>query len=145
MALARFGRDLTAEAQRGLLDPVLGRDALIKRVLQVRSALAGAVQLAGRASWVHQHQRCPSVGGGYCSGCRCRQLGTPWPPVRSLARSGRGAHHAHKLCPPASLGRQVLLRRSKGNPLLIGDAGVGKTAIVEGLAQLMAGASAPPS
>lgn len=33
---------------------------------------------------------------------------------------------------------QVLLRRTKHNPLLIGEAGVGKTAIVEGIAQLMA-------
>jgi midasin (ATPase involved in ribosome maturation) len=34
---------------------------------------------------------------------------------------------------------QVLLRRSKHNPLLVGEAGVGKTAIVEGIAQLMVG------
>ena len=31
--------------------------------------------------------------------------------------------------------RQVLSRRTKNNPVLIGEAGVGKTAIVEGLAQ----------
>jgi ATP-dependent Clp protease ATP-binding subunit ClpA len=33
----------------------------------------------------------------------------------------------------------VLLRRSKHNPLLVGEAGVGKTAIVEGIAQQMVG------
>jgi ATP-dependent Clp protease ATP-binding subunit ClpC len=39
---------------------------------------------------------------------------------------------------------QVLLRRTKHNPLLIGEAGVGKTAIVEGIAQLMADQHPPP-
>ena len=34
---------------------------------------------------------------------------------------------------------QILLRRTKNNPVLIGDPGVGKTAVAEGLAQLLAG------
>jgi ATP-dependent Clp protease ATP-binding subunit ClpB len=62
-ALERYGRDLTLEAERGKLDPVIGRDDEIRRVIQ------------------------------------------------------------------------VLSRRTKNNPVLIGDPGVGKTAIVEGLAQ----------
>ncbi len=62
-ALERYGRDLTLEAERGKLDPVIGRDDEIRRVVQ------------------------------------------------------------------------VLSRRTKNNPVLIGDPGVGKTAIVEGLAQ----------
>ncbi|MBV8148315.1 MAG: ATP-dependent chaperone ClpB [Candidatus Eremiobacteraeota bacterium] len=62
-ALERYGRDLTLEAERGKLDPVIGRDEEIRRVIQ------------------------------------------------------------------------VLSRRTKNNPVLIGDPGVGKTAIVEGLAQ----------
>jgi len=62
-ALERYGRDLTAEAERGKLDPVIGRDEEIRRVIQ------------------------------------------------------------------------VLSRRTKNNPVLIGEPGVGKTAIVEGLAQ----------
>ncbi|GBD16274.1 Chaperone protein ClpB 1 [bacterium HR26] len=62
-ALERYGRDLTALARQGKLDPVIGRDEEIRRVIQ------------------------------------------------------------------------VLLRRTKNNPVLIGDPGVGKTAIVEGLAQ----------
>lgn len=45
-------------------------------------------------------------------------------------------------CPSVLL--QVLLRRTKHNPLLIGEAGVGKTAIVEGIAQLMAAQHPPP-
>ena len=62
-ALERYGRDLTAAAAQGKLDPVIGRDEEIRRVIQ------------------------------------------------------------------------VLSRRTKNNPVLIGEPGVGKTAIVEGLAQ----------
>ena len=62
-ALEKYGRDLTESARRGKLDPVIGRDEEIRRVIQ------------------------------------------------------------------------VLSRRTKNNPVLIGDPGVGKTAIVEGLAQ----------
>ena len=62
-ALAKYGRDLTEEARKGKLDPVIGRDEEIRRVIQ------------------------------------------------------------------------ILSRRTKNNPVLIGEPGVGKTAIVEGLAQ----------
>ena len=62
-ALEKYGRDLTREARAGALDPVIGRDDEIRRVIQ------------------------------------------------------------------------VLSRRTKNNPVLIGEPGVGKTAIVEGLAQ----------
>ncbi|MFD8628587.1 ATP-dependent chaperone ClpB [Streptomyces hygroscopicus] len=62
-ALEKYGRDLVLEARSGKLDPVIGRDAEIRRVTQ------------------------------------------------------------------------ILSRKSKNNPVLIGDPGVGKTAIVEGLAQ----------
>lgn len=62
-ALVKYGRDLTAEAEKGKLDPVIGRDEEIRRVIQ------------------------------------------------------------------------ILSRRTKNNPVLIGEPGVGKTAIAEGLAQ----------
>ncbi|RMG24160.1 MAG: ATP-dependent chaperone ClpB [Armatimonadetes bacterium] len=70
-ALEKYGRDLTDMARKGKLDPVIGRDEEIRRVIQ------------------------------------------------------------------------VLSRRTKNNPVLIGDPGVGKTAIVEGLAQRIAAADVP--
>ncbi|MFU8794512.1 MAG: Clp protease N-terminal domain-containing protein, partial [Dethiobacteria bacterium] len=70
-ALMRYGRDLTEEAEKGKLDPVIGRDEEIRRVME------------------------------------------------------------------------ILSRRTKNNPVLIGDPGVGKTAVVEGLARRIVARDVP--
>ncbi|HEY54906.1 MAG TPA: AAA domain-containing protein [Dehalococcoidia bacterium] len=72
-SLEKYGRDLTEMARQGKLDPVIGRDDEIKRVMQ------------------------------------------------------------------------ILTRRTKNNPVIVGDAGVGKTAIAEGLAQKIAADDVPDS
>ena len=72
-SLEKYGRDLTEMARQGKLDPVIGRDEEIKRVMQ------------------------------------------------------------------------ILTRRTKNNPVIVGDAGVGKTAIAEGLAQKIAADDVPDS
>jgi ATP-dependent Clp protease ATP-binding subunit ClpB len=60
----------------------------------------------------------------------------------ALARAGRLDPVAGRRCLIARIA-QVLARKSKRNPLLLGEPGVGKSALVEGLAQLMVSDEAP--
>jgi ATP-dependent Clp protease ATP-binding subunit ClpA len=151
---------MTEEARRGLLDPVIGRDDVIQRTLQVchsvitimkhatehtRAALLSiqCIQTNSKVSSCSQ-DIFPRSLMPQCWG----ETGAGFPRQQRLWQ--------HRLCCTAHCCSvhllattsccscwllpllQVLLRRAKHNPLLIGEAGVGKTAIVEGLAQLMA-------
>ena len=63
---------------------------------------------------------------------------------RSSGPRGAPAACLHRRTPPPPHVPQVLLRRTKNNPVLIGDPGVGKTAVAEGIAQLIVSPAAPP-
>jgi ATP-dependent Clp protease ATP-binding subunit ClpA len=64
-----------------------------------------------------------------------------------LTRQARRGDLEPVRCRDAEIARviDILLRQTKNNPALVGAAGVGKTAIVEGLAQLIAGGAVPPA
>src|SRR5258708_37843163 len=66
--------------------------------------------------------------------------------VNLTAQARRGGLEPVR-CRDAEIARvvDILLRQSKNNPALIGKAGVGKTAIVEGLAQRIAAGAVPPA
>lgn len=106
--LKRHGRDLTLDASEGRLDPLLGREDVVRRALHVSRGVGGAA-------------------GGPRACASCQPCQTASPPAR-----------------PFSSPVQVLLRRTKNNPVLLGDPGVGKTAVAEGLAQLIVSPGAPP-
>eukprot|EP01051_Picozoa_sp_SAG22_P004758 SAG22_NODE_263_length_13359_cov_3.396531_10_plen_293_part_00 len=98
--LEKYGRDLVSDAEKGKLDPVIGRDEEIRRVIQVRS-----LSFAGPPSAF----------------------------LLDTALLERGLQQTDKYRPCRVF--QVLSRRTKNNPALLGEPGVGKTAIAEGLAQ----------
>ena len=67
--------------------------------------------------------------------------------TRDLTRAALRDELEPVRCRDAAIERVIttLLRQSKNNPVLIGEAGVGKTAVVEGLAQLIAARQVPSS
>jgi ATP-dependent Clp protease ATP-binding subunit ClpC len=92
----------------------------------------------------------PKSGGGAPSGARAEKK-SKTPALDHFCRDLTQLASEGQLDP--TIGRQkeiervieVLSRRKKNNPVLIGEAGVGKTAIVEGLAQLIASGNSPDS
>lgn len=65
--------------------------------------------------------------------------------THDLTRQAREGHIDPVLCRDAEIGQliDILMRRRKNNPILVGEAGVGKTAVVEGLALRVAAAQVP--
>ncbi len=107
-------RHLLSPAE-GRLDPLIGRHDVLERTLQASPSFS----VAFGPPAVHHA-----------------------PPHRLTMH--RRVEHRHTSPGASHSLLQVLLRRTKNNPVLIGDPGVGKTAVAEGLAQLIASPSAPP-
>jgi len=114
-ALAKYGRDLTEEARNGKLDPVIGRYPAAPDC-----AVLDWLCCALGVGW--------GRGEGVWVGCAARLTPSP-------ARSDEEIRRTI----------QILSRRTKNNPVLIGEPGVGKTAIAEGLASRIAAGDVPSS
>ncbi|MGH8839044.1 MAG: Clp protease N-terminal domain-containing protein, partial [Jiangellaceae bacterium] len=157
-ALNKYGVDLTERAREGKIDPVIGRDAEIRRVIQVLSrrtknnpVLIGEPGVGKTAVVEGLAQR--MVAGDVPESLRGKRLVALDLGAMLAGAKYRGEFEERLKAVldeiKASEGKvvtfiaeirrviQVLSRRTKNNPVLIGEPGVGKTAVVEGLAQRM--------
>ena len=134
MALSRMG--VSADAVRDRVDELIGSN---QQERGRATAGVGDVRNAGPSFGPSPFAVAGSAQGGSGDGSMLAQYGRN---LTQLAQEG-------KLDPVIGRDRevervmQVMARRQKNNPLVLGDPGVGKTAIVEGLAQLVASGNVP--
>jgi ATP-dependent Clp protease ATP-binding subunit ClpB len=95
---AKYGRDLTEEARKGKLDPVIGRDEEIRRVMQILSrrtknnpVLIGEPGVgktaSSRAGAAHRQRR--RAAGSLRDKRWCRSIWARWSPAPNIAASSR--------------------------------------------------------
>ncbi|MBP5153498.1 MAG: ATP-dependent Clp protease ATP-binding subunit, partial [Lachnospiraceae bacterium] len=134
-------------------DPSAGSEHLLTAILQEGECLATRI-LRGMGADPLELQEALGEGMGDDRYSFEEVLGTPVPgtdTLREFTRDLTGMAASGKLDPVLGRPReqerliQILSRKSKNNPCLIGEPGVGKTAIVEALAQRIAAGNVPPS
>ncbi|MDI6731461.1 MAG: ATP-dependent Clp protease ATP-binding subunit [Candidatus Margulisbacteria bacterium] len=144
--------ELAWDEARGLGHSYVGVEHLFLGVLREGTGLTGGILKAFGISITSAKPQIVSlVGETIVGGQRKMPRASRTPVLDSFSRDLTALSRARKLDPV--IGRtkeiervtQILSRRKKNNPVLIGEAGVGKTAIVEGLAQRINSGNTPPS